>query len=83
MVCTLAAPAAWGVIRDGGEHPANLGQGGWLHLLHNATNHLAPNNIATATSWTAVSTSAGNGPLRVLTDPAAAGSGRFYRVRQW
>jgi hypothetical protein len=21
--------------------------------------------------------------IRVLTDPAAAGSGRFYRVRQW
>jgi hypothetical protein len=36
-----------------------------------------------ATNWTAVSTSAGNGALRVLTDPAAAGSGRFYRLRQW
>jgi hypothetical protein len=39
-----------GVIRDGGIDPANLGQGGWLYLLNNATNHLAPNNIAAVTN---------------------------------
>ena len=42
--------AALGVIRDGGIDPANLGQGGWLYLMHNATNHLAPNNIAAVTN---------------------------------
>jgi hypothetical protein len=35
------------------------------------------------TNWTAVSTNAGNGGLRTLTDPTATGAQRFYRVRQW
>jgi hypothetical protein len=42
--------AALGVIRDGGVDSANLGQGGWLYLLNDATNHLAPNNIAAVTN---------------------------------
>lgn len=37
----------------------------------------------TATNWTALSTNAGNGALRILTDATAAGAQRFYRVRQW
>ena len=36
-----------------------------------------------ATNWTAVSTNAGNGALRLLTDPTATGAWRFYRMRQW
>ncbi len=44
------APACRGVIRDGGIDPANLGQGGWLFLMNNATNHLAPNTIAAVTN---------------------------------
>jgi hypothetical protein len=36
-----------------------------------------------ATNWTALSTNAGNGALRILTDATAAGVQRFYRVRQW
>lgn len=51
-LCFMFTPggAALGIIRDGGVDPANLGQGGWLYLLHNATNHLAPNNIAAVTN---------------------------------
>jgi hypothetical protein len=36
-----------------------------------------------ATNWTAVSTNAGNGVLKVLTDSTALGQQRFYRLRQW
>jgi hypothetical protein len=50
LILTLTAPSAWCQIRDGGVDPANLGQGGWLYLLHNATNHLAPNHIAAVTN---------------------------------
>jgi hypothetical protein len=50
LVFTLTASCARGVIRDGGVDPANLGQGGWLYLLHDATNHLAPNSIAAVTN---------------------------------
>lgn len=51
---------------------------------------LSPKNYAlefkdslTATNWTAASSNAGNGALRILTDPAASGAQRFYRMRQW
>jgi len=36
-----------------------------------------------ATNWTGVCTNTANGALRVLTDPAATGAQRFYRLRQW
>ncbi len=36
-----------------------------------------------ASNWTALSTNAGNGGLRMLADPAATASQRFYRMRQW
>jgi hypothetical protein len=51
-VCFLftSGGGALGVIRDGGVDPANLGQGGWLYLMHNATNHLSPNYIAAVTN---------------------------------
>jgi hypothetical protein len=50
LVLLLAAGPARAVIRDGGVDPANLGQGGWLYLLHDATNHLSPNNVAAVTN---------------------------------
>jgi hypothetical protein len=40
-------------------------------------------NSLAATNWTAVTTNAGNGALRLLTDPAATASQRFYHMRQW
>ena len=40
-------------------------------------------NSLAATNWTTVGTQPGNGALRILTDPAAAGTQRFYRMRQW
>jgi alpha-tubulin suppressor-like RCC1 family protein len=36
-----------------------------------------------ATNWTNVCTTPGNGALRILTDPTATGTQRFYRMRQW
>ncbi len=36
-----------------------------------------------ATNWSSVVTNAGNGALRLLTDPAATAAQRFYRMRQW
>ncbi len=50
LAFSLTAPSARSQIRDGGVDPANLGQGGWLYLLHNATNHLAPNYIPSVTN---------------------------------
>jgi sugar lactone lactonase YvrE len=39
-------------------------------------------NSLTTTNWTAVSTVSGNGALRLLTDPTATATQRFYRLRQ-
>jgi len=39
LVCLLASPA-WGVIRDGGIDPANLGKGEWIVTMTDATNRL-------------------------------------------
>ncbi len=36
-----------------------------------------------ATSWTSAATTPGTGAMLQLTDPAAQGPMRFYRVRQW
>ena len=38
------------VIRDGGVDPNNLGQGGWILYMKDATNHLAPSNVASVTN---------------------------------
>jgi hypothetical protein len=40
-------------------------------------------NSLAATNWTPLSTNAGNGMLKVLTDSTALGQQRFYRLRQW
>ena len=40
-------------------------------------------NSLTATSWSPISTNAGNSALELLTDRAATAAQRFYRVRQW
>ena len=50
LTFALTSPSARSQIRDGGIDPANLGQGGWLYLMNNATNHLSPNNIAAVTN---------------------------------
>jgi hypothetical protein len=38
------------VIRDGGVDPENLGQGGWIYILKDATNHLAPSGVLSVTN---------------------------------
>jgi hypothetical protein len=40
-------------------------------------------NTLVETSWTALPAVQGNGALRLLTDPDASVSQRFYRTRQW
>jgi hypothetical protein len=40
-------------------------------------------NSLTATSWSPITTNAGNGALELLTDRAATAGQRFYRMRQW
>ena len=44
---------------------------------------LEANSSLASTNWTCLSTNAGNGALRILTDPTATGLRRFYRMRQW
>jgi hypothetical protein len=39
--------------------------------------------VAGLTAWTALPLVAGNASILTLTDPAAGGTQRFYRVRQW
>jgi hypothetical protein len=62
-------------------------QGGRLSVLAQTLNRknyaLDCKNSLAATNWTPLSTNAGNGVLKVLTDPTAFGQQRFYRLRQW
>lgn len=44
-----AGLTASAVIRDGGINPANLGQGGWLYIMGDATNKLG-GNVASVTN---------------------------------
>ncbi len=60
-------------------------QGALFSLLVQSLNRnnyvLEYKDSLTATGWTALSTNAGNGALRVLTDPGPMGAQRFYRLR--
>jgi hypothetical protein len=51
-------------------------QSGRVYALEYKTSLQGPN-------WTALPLAAGNGGMVTLTDPAAAGAQRFYRVRRW
>src|SRR5580698_1144373 len=48
LFLSAVAPAG-AVIRDGGVNPANLGQGGWLYIMQQATNKLG-GNVASVTN---------------------------------
>ena len=54
-----------------------------IQSLNRKSYALEYKNSVSASNWTATGTNSGNGALRVLTDPAATGAQRFYRVRQW
>jgi sugar lactone lactonase YvrE len=54
-----------------------------LQTLNRKTYVLDFNNLAVGGNWIPLSTNAGNGALRLLTDPDAIGLQRFYRMRQW
>ncbi len=51
--------------------------------LYRKTYALEYVEAVTNTNWIGVSTNAGNGGLRVLTDSTATDPQRFYRLRQW
>ena len=38
-------------------------------------------NTVMATNWTTISTNLGNGALKLLSDPAATNSQRYYRLK--
>jgi endonuclease/exonuclease/phosphatase family metal-dependent hydrolase len=70
--------------------PRLLNPGWQVNRFSALAQTLSPKNYAleykdslVATNWTAASTNAGNGALRVLADPTASDSLRFYRMRQW
>ena len=46
---STAVTPAFAVIRDGGVDPSNLGQGGWLYIMSDATNKLG-GNVASVTN---------------------------------
>jgi len=54
-----------------------------LQTLNRRTYALEYKDSLTATNWNVVATNAGNGALRLLSDPAATAPERFYRMRQW
>jgi hypothetical protein len=54
-----------------------------LQTLNRKSYALEYNDSLVSTNWTTLYTNTGNGALRVLTDPAATGKQRFYRMRQW
>ena len=78
LTSVLAVPTARSQIRDGGIDPANLGQGGWLYLLHNATNHLSPNNIAAVTNENSLFQYLKGQGLRYVIVKAATSNQLFY-----
>ena len=46
---STAITPVFAVIRDGGVDPSNLGQGGWLYIMGDATNKLG-GNVASVTN---------------------------------
>ena len=55
----------------------------WIQTLNRKQYALEYKDSLSAADWTAVATNAGNGALQILSDPTAAASPRFYRLRQW
>jgi uncharacterized lipoprotein YddW (UPF0748 family) len=62
-------------------------KGGQFHTLVQTLNRrtyaLEANGSPASNNWIGVCTNAGNGALRILTDPTATAKQRFYRMRQW
>ena len=54
-----------------------------VQTVNRKTYVLARSDCLPGTNWTGVCTNTGNGALRVLTDPGATASQRFYRMQQW
>jgi hypothetical protein len=77
LACNIPVPQLLRPAREGGRFRA-LAQ-----TLNRKNYALDCKNSLAATNWTLLSTNAGNGALKVLTDPTALGQQRFYRLRQW
>ena len=79
------------VLVDNGAYVPRLFSPAWnanrfsalLQTLNRKNYGFEFKNSLAATNWTALSNVTGNGALRLLLDPGATRSPRFYRVRQW
>ncbi len=74
---SLPVPKLLQPVRQGGCFSA------LIQTLSRRSYALEYEDALSASNWTALSTNAGNGALRVLSDPAAGPAQRFYRLRQW
>jgi sugar lactone lactonase YvrE len=88
----IGAGAMHSVALPAGTEPLNLllnptRQGKRFNLLVQSLNRrhyvLECKDSLTTDSWTALSTNAGNGTLKQLSDTNAVASQRFYRLREW
>jgi autotransporter-associated beta strand protein len=73
----LPVPKLWNSGKQG------TGFSALAQTLNRKSYALECKSSVSATSWTAVSTNAGNGALTVLRDASTAAPARFYRMRQW
>ena len=67
----------WLPLRQGQRYSA------LVQTLFRQSYALEATTTLAGTNWTSLSTNAGNGALRLLTDPSATAPQRFYRVREW
>ncbi len=74
---SLPVPQLLSPVRQGGRFSV------LVQTLDRQNYALEFNNTIATTDWSAVATNAGNGALLQLSDPAATGAQRFYRMRQW
>ncbi len=74
---SLPVPQLLSPVRQGGRFSV------LVQTLDRQNYALEFNNTIATTNWSAVATNAGNGALLQLSDPAATGAQRFYRMRQW
>ncbi len=80
LVFLLPTLPAHSVIRDGGIDTANLnlGQGGWLYMMNQATNHLYPNKILAVTNENSLFQYMTNQGLRYVIVKSGTGGTNYW-----
>ena len=79
LVCALGAAVfpAYGVIRDGGIDPANLGKGEWIYSMLDATNKLS-GHVTSVTNENSLMLYFKSQGIRWVIVKSATGSSLFY-----